>query len=204
VIRLFCQFDSAIGRHNLEDYVRELNIDIFAATEELTQELLVGRLALSQILWADAELDGSSLLDVCDNDSQGLCEVFEVLTEGNEAGKIRDDLEVPEPFDHIMFLYRAVLHPSLAPYRQTILETAVTLLGSQALVVMWLDTGDFAEGELADVGFRKIAGTSLIYRHLALATKFTDQHPQGVDPLDYVAKPEYEAWVEEHWGDDSR
>ena len=69
---------------------------------------------------------------------------------------------------------------------------------------MWRETGDFPESELADLGFRKIAGTSLIYRHLALATTFTDEHPQGIDPLDYVAKPGYESWVEEQWGDDDR
>jgi hypothetical protein len=202
VIRLSCHLESAIGRHELGDYVRELVIDVLGANDEGIQEILVGRLAISQILWADAQMEGQSLLDVCDADSQGLYEMFEMLTDGNEEGQIRDDLKVEEPFDHIMFLYRAVFHPSLAPYRQAIVEAAVNLLGSQALIVMWLETGGFPESELADLGFKKIATTSLIYRNLAFTTKFIDRHPQGMDGADYVAQPEYEVWVHEQWGDD--
>ena len=158
---------------------------------------------MSQVLWTDAELDGHSLLDVCDADSQGLYAMFEVLTEGDEKGRIRDDLQVEEPFDHVMFLYRAVLHPSLVPYRQAILEAAVNLFGCQALIVMWLETGGFPESELADLGFRKIAATPLIYRHLAFTTEFSNRHPLGMDGSDYVARPEYESWVHEQWADDT-
>ena len=34
-------------------------------------EYVVGKLAVDQILWADAQTDGVSLFEVCDNDSQG-------------------------------------------------------------------------------------------------------------------------------------
>jgi hypothetical protein len=86
VIRLSCQIESAIGRHELGDYVRELVIGVLGANEEGTQDILVAKLAMSQVLWVDAQLDGQSLLDACDADSQGLYEMFEVLTDGNEEG----------------------------------------------------------------------------------------------------------------------
>jgi hypothetical protein len=48
----------------------------------------------------------------------------------------------------------------------------------------------------------KIAATPLIYRNLAFTTNFIEQHPQGIDASDYVAKADYETWVQEKWGDD--
>ena len=51
---------------------------------------------------------------------------------------------------------------------------------------------------MADLGFKKIAGERLIYRHSALRTPFGDLHPQGED-ADVEAVPEYEEWVMKEW-----
>jgi hypothetical protein len=157
----------------------------------------LGRVAATQVLWAAAELDGESLFDVCDSNSQGLFEVFRALT--NKKGKIRADLKTYEVVDHVIFVYRIVLHPDLALYRQGILESVITLFGHESLAVLWKDTGDFSEAELAELGFCKIAGEDLIFRHSAFKTPFSEKHPRGQD-VDFEATPGHEAWVEEKWG----
>ena len=48
-------------------------------------------------------------------------------------------------------------------------------------------------------GFRKIAGSELIYRHSALQTPFGDTYPTGQDATDAVAEPEDEEWVMQEW-----
>ena len=110
MIRLSCSFVSSIGRQQLEDYLRELEVAVFSF-DESGQEVILGRIAATQVLWADAEIDGESLFDICDNDSQGLYEVYRTLT--NKKGKIRTDLKAYEVVDHVIFVYRIVLHPDL-------------------------------------------------------------------------------------------
>ena len=195
MIRLSCSFDSSIGRFELEDYVRELEVDVFSFDEN-GREVLMGRIAATQVRWADAEIDDEPLFDICDSDSQGLCEVYRTLT--NKKGKIRADLKAYDVVDHVIFVYRIVLHPELNLCRQAILESVITLFGHESLAVMWKDTGDFSEAELAELGFCKIAGEELIFRHSAFKTPFSEKHPRGQD-VDFVATPEQEAWVEQLW-----
>ena len=140
MIRLACSFVASIGRHQLEDYVRELEVDVLAF-DESGQEVLVGRIAATQVLWADAENDRESLFDICDSDSQGLYEVYRTLTD--EQGKIRSDLNADEVVDHIIFVHRIVLHPDLVFCRKAILESVVTLFGCESLAVMWKEYGQF-------------------------------------------------------------
>ena len=63
MIRLSCSFVSSIGRHQLEDYVRELEIAVFSY-DESGHEVVLGRIAATQVLWAAAEIDVQSLFDL--------------------------------------------------------------------------------------------------------------------------------------------
>ena len=199
MIRLACSFVASIGRHQLEDYVRELEVDVLAF-DKSGQEVLVGRIAATQVLWADAENDQESLFDICDCDSQGLYEVYRTLTD--KQGKIRTDLNADEVVDHIIFVHRIVLHPDLVFCRKAILDSVVTLFGCESLAVMWKDTGNFWEFELAALGFCRIAGEELIFRHSGFKTPFSKAHPRGLD-VDFEARPEHAAWVAEHWGEET-
>ena len=140
--------------------------------------------------------DGMPLFDICDNDSQGLHEAHVILTNGHDT--FRPDLGIEEVTNHVMFLYGAVFHPSIHPYRQGILDTAFNLFGEESVALMWLDTSGLPESDLADLGFKKIAGKALIFRHSAIRTPFSDRNPQGQD-ADVEALPEYEEWVEKEW-----
>jgi hypothetical protein len=64
---------------------------------------------------------------------------------------------------------------------------------------MWKDTSSLSETELADLGFCKIAGSELIFRHSAWRTPFHDAYPTGQDATDAVAEPEQEGWVRQEW-----
>ncbi len=195
MIRLSCSFVATIGRFDLGDYVRELEVAVLSY-DDLGQEIILGRIAVTQVLWMAAEIDGEPLFDICDNDSQGLYEVYRTLT--NKKGKIRADLKAYEVVDHVIFVYRIVLHPELIFCRQAILDSVITLFGEQSLAVMWKDTGDFTDAELAELGFCKIAGEELIFRHSSFKTPFYEAHPRGLD-VDFDATPEQQAWVEEQW-----
>lgn len=195
-MRLHCEFSTPVARTDLDDYVRPLEISIECYDEDCSNEYTVGKLAMDQILWADALVDGVSLFEICDNDSQGLHEVHTILTKGKQ--EFRPDLRINEATNHVMFLYGAVFHPSIHAYRQAILDAAFNMFGEESLAVMWKDTSGLSETELADLGFCKIVGSDLIFRHLALRTPFGDRFPRGQD-ADVDAQPEYEAWVEQEW-----
>src|SRR5207253_6385921 len=96
---------------------------------------ILGKLAMDQILWADAVADGASLFGICDNDSQGLHEAHVILSKGSNG--IRKDLKVPDDIAHVMFIYGAVFHPLIHPLRQAIVDSAVNLFGRNSLAVMW-------------------------------------------------------------------
>ena len=90
-----------------------------------------------------------------------------------------------------------MFHPATRAFRQGILDTAFNLFGEDSVALMWLDTSGLPESELADLGFKKIAGEALIFRHSSLHTPFGDRHPQ--EDADVEALPEYEEWVEKEW-----
>ena len=123
-------------------------------------------------------------------------EAHVILTNGNDS--FRPDLGIKEATNHVMFLYGAVFHPAIHPFRQGILDTAFNLFGEESVALMWLETSGLPESELAELGFKKIAGEALIFRHSAIRTPFSDRHPQGQD-ADVEALPEYEEWVEKEW-----
>ncbi len=196
-MRLNVEFSAAVGRTDLDDYIRNLEITVTCYDEDGLNEYVVGKLALDQILWADAQTDGVSLFEVCDNDSQGMHELHVILTQGKQ--EFRSDLRINEVTSHVLFLYGAVFHPSIHPYRQGILDTAFRLFGDESLAVMWKETSGLSEAELAELGFCKVAGAELIFRHSTLRTPFGDRHPRGMNTDDAVAEPECEEWVLKEW-----
>jgi hypothetical protein len=195
-MRLRCEFLTPVARSETDDYVRHLVISIECFDKDCAEEYVVGRLAMDQILWRDALVDGVSLFEICDNDSQGLHEVHVILTNGNDS--FRPDLKIKEVTNHVMFLYGAVFHPSIHAYREGILDAAFRLFGEESVALMWLETSGLPESALAELGFKKIACESLIFRHSAERTPFSDQHPKGQD-ADIEALPDYEEWVMKEW-----
>jgi hypothetical protein len=195
-LKLSVRFDAAVARTDLEDYVQNLEIAVMCFDQECATEYVVAKLVMDRILWADAQVDGVSLFEVCDNDSQGMHELHVILTKGKQ--EFRRDLKIDEVTNHVIFLYRAVFHPAVHLNRQSILDTAFKLFGRESLAVMWQETSGLSDAELADLGFRKVASSQMVYRHSASRTNFEDRHPKGLDN-DVDGVPEYEQWVIREW-----
>ena len=85
-MRLHCEFSTPVARSDLDDYIRHLEISVGCCDEDGLNEYIVGKLAVDQILWMDALVDGVSLFEICDSDSQGLHEVHTILTKAREVG----------------------------------------------------------------------------------------------------------------------
>ena len=65
MIRLNVEFSAAGSRTDLDDYVCPLDIAVTCSDEEGWEAYIVGKLAMDQILWGDAQTDGESLFEIC-------------------------------------------------------------------------------------------------------------------------------------------
>jgi len=195
VISVACQFAVPVGRREYTDYIRTLDLSV-TYCDELGIELVLGRIAGDQLLLAEVELDGENLFEICDEDSQGMYELYEALF---KDGEFQPELSLDDPAEHILFLWRAVLHEKLRPYESAIVEIICNLFGRSCVVVMWREVTHLSDKELADLGFAKIAGTEFVFRHMSLQTNFANANPRGVDVLDLEASMEDEALVLSQW-----
>lgn len=195
-MQLYWKTAASVSRHEPEDYVRSLRVDVRCFDESIEREYLVARVAVDHILWGDAIADGESLFRICDNDSQGLHELHVILTDG--TNNIRDDLEVPAPISSVIFVHNAVFHPDVQRYRIPVLDAVFNLLGESSLAVIWREVGDLAEHEQVELGLARVAGTNLVFRHNALTTPYLEQHPRGMD-IDFYGTRETHQWVVREW-----
>lgn len=200
MIYVSCQFETPIGRSDYSDYVRALELDV-SGCDDSGHRILLGKIAADQVLIADAQNHGMSLFDVCDQDSQGLYEAYAALFD--DKGEFQPELEIDEPTESLIFVWRAVLHARLRPYLQGVIDTIGTLFCNETVLVLWYRTSGMSDPELAELGFRRIAGSELIYRHSALRSAFSESHPSGMDvPLDFEADEAVEEWVLREWKKD--
>lgn len=197
MIRIECNFAASIGRHELDDYIRGLELSIVAYTYD-GMEVVMGRMGADQLLLTAAESDAADLFSICDNDSDGMTTLFSALFDGGYA--FQPELEVKENTDYVLFLWHSIFHPKLRPFQSAILNTLSELLGNDCAMVMRRTACDLNEKELADLGFKKIAGTDFVFRHLAYVNEYSRTNPQGAEvPVDFEADEEDEAWVLDRW-----
>ena len=197
MIYVSCQFETPIGRSDYSDYVRALQFDISGCDAE-GDRVLLGKIAADQVLVADAQVDGMPLFDVCDQDSQGLHDAYVALFDA--TGEFQSELNLEDHADTLIFIWRAVVHSRLRPYLQSVIATIGLLFTEATVVAMWHSTSGLSDAELAALGFRRIAGSGLIYRHSALRSDFTDEHPTGMDvPIEFEAESTDEEWVLAEW-----
>jgi hypothetical protein len=195
-MRLHCKFISSIGREFEDDYVRRVRINVKCFDAQGMSEYTVAKLAADQILWATAQTDGASLFDICDADSAGMHDLHVILTEG--TNELRDDLQVYEVVDSVLFIHRAVFHPDAEPDKKGVIDAVCNLFGTLTLAVMWHCTTGLPDADLADLGFRRVAGTDLIFRHCALATPFGESNPRVIEG-DLCGRPLHAEWVKRAW-----
>ena len=197
MIYVTCQFETPIGRSDYSDYVRSLRLDV-SGCDDVGNRILLGKIAADQVLVGDAQTEGMPLFDVCDQDSQGLHDTCVALFD--ERGEFQPELGIDEITDHFIFVWKAVLHSRLRPYLQGVIDTIGTMFGNECVLAMWHQTTDLSDAELASLGFRRIAGSNLIYRHSALRSDYSEEHLCGMDvPLEFEAEESDEEWVLTEW-----
>lgn len=197
MIYVFCRFETPTGRSDYSDYVRALQLDI-SGCDANGNRVLLGKMAADHVLIGDAQVDGLSLFDVCDEDSQGLHDAYVALFD--DHGEFQSELNLEDHADTLIFIWRAVLHSRLRPYIQGVIDTIGSLFSQATVLAMWHSTTDMADAELASLGFRRIAGSGLIYRHSALRSDFSDEHPTGMDvPIEFEAEESDAEWVLSAW-----
>ena len=192
-----CQFETPIGRFGASDYIRSLQLDISGCVLN-GDRVLLGKMAADQVMISDAQVEGMSLFDVFDEDSQGLHDAYVALFD--DHGEFQNELNLEDHADTLIFIWRAVVHPRLRPYLQGVIATVGAMFSEATVVAMWHSTTGLSDPELASLGFRRIAGSGLIYRHSALRSEFTDDHPTGMDvPLDLEGQESDAEWVLAEW-----
>ena len=157
-----------------------------------------GKIAADQVMVGDAQVDGVSLFAVCDEDSQGLHDAYVALFD--DQGEFQSELNLEDYADTLIFVWRAVVHPRLSPYLQGVIATIGTMFSEATVMAMWHSVTGLTDPELASLGFRRIAGSGLIYRHSALKSEFTDHNPTGMHiPLEFRAEESDAEWVLKEW-----
>jgi hypothetical protein len=197
MIYVSCRFETPIGRSDYGDYVRALQLDI-SGCDAAGERVLLGKIAADQVLISDAQVDAMSLFDVCDEDSQGLHDAYVALFD--DHGEFQSELNLEDHANTLIFIWRAVVHARLLSYLQGVIATIGSLFSEATVIAMWHSTTGMSDAELASLGFRRIAGSGLIYRHSALRSDFTDEHPTGMDvPIELEAEESDAEWVRSAW-----
>ncbi len=197
MIRIECKFEASISRQELDDYIRGLQLSVIAYTYD-GMEVVLGRMGADQLLLTAAETDAADLHCICDNDSEAMNLLVAALFDENYS--FQAELEVNENTDHVLFLWHSVFHPKLRPFQSSILNTLSEMFGNDCAMVMRRKACDLDDKELADLGFKKIAGTDFVFRHLAYLNEYSRAHPQGAEvPDDFEADEEDAEWVRERW-----
>ena len=118
----------------------------------------------------------------------------------DDNGEFQSELNLDDHADTLIFIWRAVIHSRLLPYLQGVIATIGSLFSEATVVAMWQSTTGLSDAELASLGFRRIAGSGLIYRHTALRSDFTNEHPTGLDvPVEFEAEESDAEWVLAKW-----
>jgi hypothetical protein len=177
----------------LEDFVSPIEVDVLAYGEDVGLEHRVGHIEMDRIHWQKAIDRGESLFEVCDGNSQGMHDMHVILTDN--SNRIREDFEIGDDIEDVLFVHGMTLHPDLKPYRGAILNAAMEPFTGRTLATIWQRTCDLSDRELFDLGFKKIAGESLFARHFMFENRYAKENPNGIED-DFVGTPEHEEWVE--------
>jgi hypothetical protein len=200
MIRIQCNFEASIGRTELDDYTRSLNLSVIGFTED-GLDIVLGRMCADQLLLRAAADDGEDLIGICDNDSGSMVDLFTSLFDDDYL--FQAEFGVDENTDHVLFLWKSTFHPKLRPYQAGILNTLPEMLGNDSAMVMRRNACDLDETELVDLGFKRIAGTEFLFRHLAYMNEFTRVNPKGTEvPADFEVVEADAEWVLEHWNEE--
>ncbi|QDT04834.1 hypothetical protein K227x_32310 [Rubripirellula lacrimiformis] len=185
-------------------YFRTNEMNVWCYTDG-DEPVVAARLAVDYLDIARAVSDGQSILHVCDADSSAWMHVYEATIEPDiHFLGIREDFGFDDPIHGLVFIHGAVFHPDLLLWRRFIIDSVCRMYPEDTATVMWKHTTDLAPNELASIGFRKIAGSKLLFRPNMLENAYSALDDDR-DPMDLVVADNAQDSVDDQWAslDDS-
>lgn len=153
-------------------HISEGVVDIVVGDED-GGEHVVGRASLDLLDYYKDRNGECSLFDVCDADSAGWEHVFSLLFDP-KTEELLPEISCDTPFEFIAFVYDLVLLPEVKQFEPLILHHLGEMHGSSTIFTMYKNLTDLPESSLADLRFKKIAGSPLLFRTTAELTKLPE------------------------------
>ena len=134
------------------------------AHPDMDEDIEVGEIVLRVVLAAEAIDRGEDLYDVCDVDSCLLEGIYAALFDRN--GETKKELDIEVGWNNLVLVEKVEID---SRFRQTTLgvqaiETALAMFASQGLVVAVEDWLDLSIEQWKQLGFVRVAGTTLVFR----------------------------------------
>ncbi len=184
----------------LNHYICSSEIDVWFPSED-GESVVAARLSVDYLDIARAVSAGESILHICDADSSAWMQVYEATIEPdiNFLG-LREDFGFDNPVFGMVFVHGAVFHPSVNSWRAYILDTICHIFPKDTATVMWKHTTEMEPKELASLGFRRVAGTELLFRPNMLENTYSALSDQR-EPNEWVVPSEAQYYVDQQWVD---
>ncbi len=197
-----------VARVTEADFIVPLLVDVLAPGsfvedapgDDLQSEFVVGRVWAERLDWADAEEHGLSAARICQQASPTWTHVLNTLTR-KRSRRFRKDLDLNDFIGKFIFVHETLLHPEIEDRLAVMDGVLNSISASETLVLMHYEQGQphhLEDWEYRDLGFKKIARTSLLLKDSRYRYPFGDAFPGGRQ-VELVANAEHESWLLEHW-----
>ncbi|WP_146602883.1 hypothetical protein [Novipirellula aureliae] len=185
---------------DLTHYFRSSEIDVWCHTAG-DEPTVAARLAVDYFDIARAVGDGQSILHVCDAVSATWMQIYETTIEPdiNFLG-IREDFGFDDPVNGLVFIHGAAFHPDLNSWRTFILDSVCHMYPEDTATVMSKDTTNLEPKELASLGFRKVAGSELLFRPNMLLNTYSALNDNR-DPEELIVAEDAQEYVNQQWSE---
>ncbi|PHQ31695.1 hypothetical protein [Rhodopirellula bahusiensis] len=182
-------------------YIRPHVVDVVCLTDEGdSEEVIAGRVAVDYLDISRAETAGQSIVHVCDADSQNWEMVYSSTIEpAIDFAGIRKDFEFDDPVQGLIFIHQVVLHPSLRDWQQMILDSICDMFPNETATVMIRGITELPDRELAELGFRIVAGHDVLFRPNMLKYDYTTADDPRDPFADLIVPPDADAHVLDRW-----
>ncbi|TWU51555.1 hypothetical protein [Rubripirellula reticaptiva] len=179
-------------------YIRTSEIDVWCHTAG-DEPAIAARLAVDYLDIDRADSEGESILHVCDADSATWMQVYEATIEPDiDFLGIREDFGFDDPIHGLVFIHGAVFHPSVNAWRAYILDSVCGMFPVDTATVMWKRTTELEDKDLASLGFRKVAGSELLFRPNMLENAYSSSDDDR-DPIELIVPEDAQNNVDQQW-----
>lgn len=142
---------------------------------------------------------GYSAIRVADSVSATWEDVVGTLMRSGK--RFRSDLDIDDYVTDILFLHKFLFHPDMDRPAVALDAILRALTNEASLVLAQYQPGHdkpWQDWEYRELGFKKIAGSSMLLRNCSYRYPLGDTHPAGKS-IQIAASSAHESWVLEQW-----